>query len=328
MQQNFFSLSRKLVQEPFQHPPLLQSVWGKPWGMRSPVGAIRQVLMHRPGHEVLLLDENSGAIESGPLLLQHIQGCLPKNSPVQSVDLSVLQEQHDHLAAVLKQHGVEVLGLEGTVEHFPEAIFTRDGGMVVPGGIILSRPALHVRHGETPLLASTLSRAGMPILGMIQGKGLAEGGSFTMLDERTAVIGRSERVNADGIHQVRQLLSLQDIELMTVELPASIIHLDEAFVIVDHQKALVNIAVLPFWFLDELQQRGFELLQVHPQDPMLSINVFALSPGQVLCSKSGVRTLELLSRNGVEAIPVDVSEIHKLGGGIHCCILPLMRDYV
>ncbi|MCA1292114.1 amidinotransferase [Paenibacillus sp. alder61] len=328
MSSPFPVMSRKLVKEPFHDRKLLASIWGQPWGTDNPVGRIDRILMHRPGEEVLKLHGAAGRIESGPLLLNRIRGRGSQDGSGGPPNLDLLQRQHDGLTSALEKEGVRVVPLEGPADAWPEAMFTRDLGMVIPGGVVLSRFALYIRYGETRLAAQTLSRIGMPLLGSVQGHGFAEGGSFIMLDRRTAVIGRSERVNPEGIHQLRQILALQEIELLTVDLPASIIHLDEAFLMIDRNKALVNISLLPYWFLHELNRRHIELFHVDPRDPSLTINALALSPGKLLFSADGAYTMDLLSRHGIEVIPVEVSEITKMGGGIHCCTLPLIRAAV
>lgn len=326
MHSSFPNLSRNLVKEPFHDPVLSEAVWGERWGMDNPVGQIRKVLVHSPGKEVLKLHKQAGKLESGPAFLHEIKGKSSIATPSPLPELSLLQQQHKALVTALKQQGVEIVFLEGPADELPEAMFTRDLGMVIPGGIILSRFALYIRYGETRCAAQTMHRIGMPVLGMVQGTGFAEGGSFIMIDPHTAAIGRSERVNPEGIDQIRRLLSIQGIQLLAVDLPASIIHMDEAFLMVDQQKAMVNTALLPFWFLDELHQRKIEMLHVDPRDPLLTINALAISPGKVLLSSDGPYTMELLSRNGVQVISVDTTAIQKLGGGIHCCTLPLIRD--
>lgn len=322
-------LSRNLVNESFQDKTLLQEIWGEPWGVSSDVGKLKKVLLHRPGTEILQLEQNPRVIEAGGLLADYIKGTRPEDLQDNlKADLNILQRQHSQLVQALQNEGVEIVYLEGQTDDWPERIFTRDLGLVIPGGVILSRLALYIRYGETPLLAKTLSNLGVPLLGCIQGNGFVEGGSFTMLDEKTAIIGRSERVNTTGIEQLHFILTLQGIDLITVDLPSTIIHLDEAFLLLDRNKALINKTLLPYWFIDELHRKKIELLHVDPRDPPLSINVLPVSPGRVIFPSTGVRTMEVLQNNGIEVIPVDVSEFYKLGGGIHCLTLPLIREPV
>lgn len=318
--------SSRLVKEPFNDPLLLQTVWGKTWGTDNPVGRIRQVLVNRPVKTLSKLEKHYTSIESGPLLLHKIKGKPAASEAPKPPEFALVQSQHNGLVAALEKEGIEVVYLEGDTEQWPESIFTRDIAMIIPGGCILSRFALYIRYGESRLAAQTLLRLGVPLLGCVQGTGFAEGGSFIMLDPKTAVIGRSERVNLEGIEQIRHILSHQQIQLIVIDLPASIIHLDEAFLMIDERKALVNMAYLPFWFLDELHCRHIELLHADPRDPMLAINALALSPGRVLMSSEAEYTMELLSSQGIDVVPVNVSEIHKMGGGIHCCTLPLIRE--
>ena len=317
-----------LVQEPFSEPRTLLANWGERWGFDCPAGRIRKVLVHRPGTEVHLIHDDAYAIEAGPVVLQHIRGNKSKH-PRDSIDLALLQQQHDALTAALRVESIEVIELMpgDNEDDQPDRVFTRDLGAVVPGGIILSRFALYIRYGETPAAQHALARLGMPILGMVQGQGYMEGGSFSLVHERLALVGRSERVNDAGIDQLRALLALQGIELVVVDLPASLIHLDEALVMIDRDAALVDIGLLPFWLLEKLQKLGIRLYQVDPRDPSLTVNCLAIAPGKIMVSSAGKYTNELLASSGFELVAVDVSELVKLGGSIHCATLPLIREH-
>ena len=319
-------LSRDVVTRPFHDKEMLREVWGDCWGVSSEIGRIGKILMHRPDKEIQRLDGNVYEIEAGPVLEEEIKGNTTTNNQGNELpDLERLQRQYDGLTETLQREGIEILTLAGETEGLPERLFTRDHAMIIPGGAVLTRMALHLRYGEIRLAAQSLSEIGVPILGMIQGEGFAEGGSFMMLDGKTALIGRSERVNLSAVKQLQCILGIQDIELLVIDLPSTIIHLDEAFMMIDYNRALVNGALLPFWFLDELHRREIELIHVDPKDPPLTINALTIAPGRVVFSASGTRTIELLDRHGIEVVPVEVDEIFKLGGGIHCVTLPLTR---
>ncbi|MCF2945055.1 dimethylarginine dimethylaminohydrolase family protein [Paenibacillus tarimensis] len=317
--------SEQGVREPFHDEALLKLLWGERWGLRHPTGTLKKVLVHRPGREILELHRKRYEVEAGSLLLKNVAGRMISSNGRGQPDLELVQKQHDQLVEALRAEGVEIVYLEGGSHLLPDRLYTRDLGMVVPGGIIMGRFALYLRLGETRFAVETLTRLGMPILGLIQGNAFAEGGSFSMIHDNLAVVGRSERFNQAGIEQLRNILDIHHIELLAVDLPAGKIHLDEAFMMLDRDKALINRDLLPYWFLTHLQDLGIQLIHVDPEDPLLTINCLAVRPGRVIFPASGVRTSKLLQENGVEVVPVDVSEMYKMGGGIHCMTLPLIR---
>src|SRR5690606_40371360 len=110
------------------------------------------------------------------VLIESIIGTTPQSDQKnEKPDLETLQAQFDGLQEALRKEGIEIIPLEGDSEGWPERLFTRDLGIVIPGGIILTRLALYIRYGETPMMAQTITRQGMPILGTIQGNGYMEG---------------------------------------------------------------------------------------------------------------------------------------------------------
>ncbi|MCI1882203.1 MAG: arginine deiminase family protein [Sporolactobacillus sp.] len=320
-------LDENTVREPFQSPELLTTYWSTAWGNTNAVGKVRKVLVHRPGDEILAVNRADYEPGVGARILRDQRGnivsyCLGK----QPIDLARMQAQHDGMTDVLKKAGVEVIPLEEDDELLTNNLFARDVGMVIPGGLILARFALRFRYGETRRTLRTAARIGMPVLASIQGQGFAEGGSFMVFDRKTAIVGRSIRVNQAGIDQLRAILSWQGMELIVVDLPSSMIHLDEVFNMVDIDKALVDPTNLPHWFLEDLQRRGIHLIETDPLDPPMTTNCLCLEPGKVLFTARGVRTMDALEKAGVDVVAVPVDEINKMGGGIHCSSLVLQRD--
>ena len=96
----------------------------------------------------------------------------------------------------------------------------------------------------------------------------------------------------------------------------------------DRDKLLCSTFILPFWFLDLMKKRGYQIIETDRDDPFLTNNCLCLEPGKVLFSARGTRTIKNLEAAGIEVIPVDISEINKLGGGIHCSTLTILRDHI
>ena len=204
-------------------------------------------------------------------------------------------------------------------------MFTRDNGIAIRGGAIIARmgPVGHEpgtgRRGEEAY--------GMPILRTIHGHGLFEGGSFALLDEQTAVIGLSYRQNEEAARQIEEVLAVQGISFVRVPLTGYSLHLDGAIVMVDHKLALINVARLPYWFLDILKERKIQTVEVHHEDNPMVINCLAIRPGKVLLAiNNGGATAERLMKAGVEVVPIDYTECQCNGGSIHCSTMPLIRE--
>lgn len=320
-------LSENLVKETASDKGLLGKYWENNWGVTNSVGKIQKILVHRPGPELLAFQKAQYDPKAGGLILRDSEGELVSYYRRETApNLDLMQAQHDKMVSILKSEGIEVIELEDDGKVFTSKLYARDVGMVIPGGLILSRFAFKFRYGETRQALRTAAKIGMPVLASIQGNGAAEGGSFAVLDAKTAIIGRSIRVNQAGIDQLRDILSWQGMELIVVDLPAHLIHLDETFMMVDKNKALVDITNIPHWFLELLQERGIELIITDPNDPPLTNNCLCLSPGKVLFLEKGESTIKRLEENGIEVIPIDISEIAAMGGGLHCSTLVLDRD--
>lgn len=312
----------------FEDGEMQRRVWGRRWGVFNDVGTLKTILMHRPGEEMnrITADRYDPAIDA--LIDDEEQWYFrSEHGP----DLPGMQTEHDALVRILTDHGVEVVHVEGGPGD-PNAMFVRDMGMVVNGGIIISRmgPVGKAfgtgRRGEEAYISKKVAEIGMPILHTIHGEGLMEGGSFCFLDESHAAIGLSKRGNRCAADQVRKVLEVQGIELVEIPLVGFSMHVDGAIVMIDHDKALINVERLPYWFLDYLKELDIEPIQADYRDARLAVNCLALSPGEIIMDELASWTAEKLSNMGVETILTPYAECRKHGGGIHCSTLPLVRE--
>ncbi|MEQ8397425.1 arginine deiminase family protein [Thalassobaculum sp.] len=311
----------------FESPEQQQEVWGRQWGCDNDVGQLRMVLMHRPGDEMNILDPSKRLEHLGSYGDAEGQTWYWRGDRI--TPLEVQQEQHDGLADALRKEGVEVVYLTRCAPGRHKSIYTRDSCIGVKGGAIVTRLGPIVRRGEEAPVTETLAKVGMPILRTIHGTGLMEGGSFVWLNPRTAVIGRSSRVNEEGTRQVEEVLNAQGVELLRVDLTGYRLHIDGALVMIDVDTAIINPTQLPFWFLGKLQDLGIRTIEVHPDDPSGIVNCIAVKPGRVLMQAGAApRTAETLDKLGIEIVPVEYERVYEGGGGIHCSTSPLIRDSI
>jgi N-dimethylarginine dimethylaminohydrolase len=303
---------------------MLEKVWGRRWGLNNDVGTLRAVLVSRPGQEWM-------PMMSGGDYDEKAQAWIGPDSSwywadYDRPDLDLAQVQHDGLVAALKAEGVEIIHLENPLSHLTKSIFTRDPAIIVKGGAIICRFGIDYRRGEELPFTRTLANIGMPILHTIHGSGLMEGGSFAWLTPETAVVSIGHRSDMEGARQLKEVLATQGIELLLVDTLGYGLHLDGDFVMVDRDLALAYTSGLPWRFLVQLEELGIRVVDADLRDGWSGVNCLAVAPGRVIMSSDAKWSADRLDKEGVAVVPVDFSEIHKGGGGIHCSTLPLIRD--
>jgi N-dimethylarginine dimethylaminohydrolase len=307
----------------FETPAQQRLVWGAEWGAHDEVGPLRRVLVRSPGDEWARVRADCWN-ERAQALVDPDGGWYWESREVP--DLTLVHAQHAGLVAALEAEGVDVVKVTGeAAHHLSRPIYTRDPLCTVPGGAIIGRMAPAMRRGEERLVTQAVVAAGMPILRTIHGTGLVEGGSFVKLKPRLAAYGTSVRCNDEGARQLREVLDVLGIELLVMPMVGWSIHLDGHIGMVDVDKALVDVAGLPFWFLDRLQAEGIEAIPCPPGDEW-AINSLCLGPGRVLMCDGYPRARQALERRGVEVVVIAYDEVQKGGGGIHCSTMELVRD--
>ncbi len=308
---------------PFEAPVQQRLVWGAEWGAHDEVGPLRQVLVRAPRDEFARVNPECWD-ERAQAMVDPAGGWYweSRDAP----DLDLVRSQHAGLVAALEAEGVDVVEVPGpSAPHLSRPLYTRDPLCTVPGGAIIGRMAPAMRRGEERMVAQAVASLGMPILRTIHGTGLLEGGSFVKLTPRLAAYGTSFRCNEEGARQLREVLDVLGIELLVLPMAGWSIHIDGHIGMVDVDKALVDAAGLPYWFLDRLAQEGIEAIPCPPGEEW-AINSVALRPGRVLMCDAYPRSREALERRGVEVVAIPYEEIQKGGGGVHCSTMELVRE--
>lgn len=311
----------------FETRDMQERVWGRQWGVEDDVGRLRLVALHRPGREMQTIDPDKYD-ESIEALIDDREQWYWRDA--QGPDIALMQRQHDGLRAALEAEGVEIVEVGGS-DGDVKAVFTRDQAIAVDGGAVICRMGPvgvergYGRRGEEAYVTRAIAGLGMPILRTIHGTGLIEGGSFCLLTPTVAALGMSFRQNEEGARQLEDVLRVQGTRLIRVPLTGHSLHIDGCVVMVDRDKALINVTRLPYWFLDELRALGIEAIHCWPGEGH-AVNSLAVRPGRVLISDGCPRTSERLNRAGIDTVEIDYSEVRKNGGGIHCSTLPLLRE--
>ncbi|MEA2296059.1 MAG: hypothetical protein QOE86_3698 [Solirubrobacteraceae bacterium] len=310
---------------PAAEPPFhdeLAEVWGDRWGAWDEVGPLRRVLVRAPGNEWESIRADAWDEAAQALVDPEGQWYWTDREPP---DMDKVRAQHAGLVAALEAEGVDVVVAEPLGGRFTKAIYIRDPLVTVPGGAVIGRMAVAMRRGEEADVTRRVAAEGLAILHTVTGTGTLEGGSLVKLRDGLAAFGTSIRCNQEGALQLQSVFARIGWELLIVPLTGYTIHLDLHLTMVDDGRALVDVPGLPFWFLEELEARGFELLYPD-RDEEWALNALALRPGRILMAEGSPRTVERLTEAGVDVVTVPYDEIQKAGGGVHCSTMELLRD--
>ncbi|MFP3285735.1 MAG: arginine deiminase family protein [Acidilobus sp.] len=280
------------------------------------MGALKEVVMHVPGREILLVNENN--------YRQYLF-----RSPM---SLERAREEIEELVGLYRSEGVRVHLLEG-LEDKPNAMYARDPFLMTPRGAVISRFMYEVRRGEERAYREIIEKLGYPVLKSMREPEVFEGGNAMVLSPSVALAGVGERSNRAGLEALKATLREAGVEqVIEVQTPMSSIHIDEYVAQVDARTVVTVRQVFPWEAAEALRRAGFNVLTVeYSQLPggiggRLCLNMVALRPRRVVMGTGCEVVRKLLEGEGVDVIEVDIDEVLKGGGGVHCLTGVLSRE--
>ena len=197
----------------------------KRYGSQSMIAPLRTVLVKRPDEAFAVNDPAAWHYTARP-------------------DLALAQQEHDALAALLRQSGAEVIYHDERQPGHADAIFAFDPALVTDHGAIMLSMGKPRRRGEEAVMARRFVALGMPIHYTLHDEARAECGDLLWLDHDTLAVGLGFRTNAGGLRQLREALEPIETSVLSVELPYytgpdACLHLLSLISIVDHKLAVV-----------------------------------------------------------------------------------------
>jgi dimethylargininase len=285
------------------------------YGSQSMAAPLRKVLVRRPDETFAVNDPVAWHYTGRP-------------------DLAIAQQEHDGLVNLLHENGAEVVYHDEPQLDHADAIFAFDPALVTDHGAIILSMGKSQRRGEEAALGRRFEQLDIPILYTLHGDARAEGGDLLWVDHDTLAVGLGFRTNADGMRQLREVLSGIGVEVIPVELPyytgpEACLHLLSLISLVDDATAVVypKLIAVPFW--QELQRRDFKLIVIPDGEfQTMGTNVLALAPRKCLMLDGNPITKHLLEEAGCEVVTYKGNEISlKAEGGPTCLTRPILRDY-
>lgn len=319
----------------------LETYWGRKWKANSKIGKLRSVLLHRPGKEFLSVGKPTPWPPHDSSLGAWRMSELP--------NLDELIEHHEKLVKAYKDEGIEVVIRKPDPNNPPyqvKSIYTADVCFPAVYGMVLLRMVDYIRKGEEVPTYQTLAEIGCPVVGMILGNGMVEGGPIIWLDEKHVVVSihtiRANtsqpeiwRANEFGHEQYARIVKLQDPEV-DVRVDPGYGYREGIGRMIDRHTSCMDPKLLSPRFVDYLKsEMNWEF--IIPPAEICEIRMgeyrgadigICLEPMKILRPTGDPKATKWFESIGVEVVEVDVGPLTRPrgSGGMKCTYVELIRD--
>lgn len=229
------------------------------------------------------------------------------SDPATKIDVSLARAQHDEYLSQLEASGCQIVTVASDPLH-PDCVFIEDTAVIVGEDAVVTRPGAPSRRGEVGPVAETLSRWFRLLT--IEPPATVDGGDVIVTPDRV-LIGRSSRTNAEGVAQLRRFVSNAGLEAIEVRVDEGL-HLKSAVLPLDPETAVVTRGAV-----DESALTGYRLIYEDGSE-RFRFSALPLPNGDVLVTSSAPKTVAEIVDQGFEALPIDISEIQAVDGGLTC----------
>ncbi len=221
------------------------------------------------------------------------------------IDTDLADRQWDEYVSALDEHGWDTVEVP-VAPDAADSVFVEDTVVMFGELAVVTSPGADTRRGETAAVEETVRELGLRVE-RIELPGTLEGGDVLKVGT-TVYVGRSGRTNAEGIRQLRALVS--HLGYTVVAVPVSkVLHLKTAVT------ALPDGTVIGYApNVDD--PNAFGRFLAVPEETGSAVIV--LDESTVLMAASAPQSAELIRDLGYKVVTVDISEFEKLEGCVTC----------
>lgn len=221
------------------------------------------------------------------------------------IDVDLADEQWDNYLDALSANGWTPVEVAPAVS-MPDSVFIEDTVVLFGRTAVITSPGAESRRQETADVEVAVRQLGMQVE-RIALPATLDGGDVLKVGT-TVYVGRGGRTNADGIRQLRSLVSPLGFTVVAVPI-SKVLHLKSAVT------ALPDGTVIGYPPLVDDVTVFDRFLAVPEQS---GAHVVVLSPDTVLMAASAPRSAALIADLGYRVVTVDISEFEKLEGCVTC----------
>ncbi|MDF2443116.1 MAG: dimethylargininase [Subtercola sp.] len=221
------------------------------------------------------------------------------------IDLELADEQWESYVNVLEKAGWTTIEVD-QADDLADSVFVEDAVIIFGAVAVITSPGSEHRVAETEAVEVTVRELGLKVAHIVA-PGTLDGGDVLKVGT-TVYVGRSGRTNAEGIHQLRHIVSALGYTVVAVPL-TKVLHLKSAVT------ALPDGTVIGYLPLVD-DPKIFDRFLSMPEEG--GAHVVKLSDDTVLMAASAPESAQLIENLGYRVISVDISEYEKLEGCVTC----------
>jgi dimethylargininase len=222
-----------------------------------------------------------------------------------AIDADLADEQWEAYAEALAAHGWTTVEVQPAPD-LADSVFVEDTVVIFGDTAVLTSPGAESRRDEVADVETAVRARGLRIE-RITLPGTLDGGDVLKVGT-TVYVGRGGRTNAEGIRQLRAIVSR--LGYSTVAVPITkVLHLKSAVT------ALPDGTIIGYPPLID-DPSLFDRFLAMPEEG--GAHVVELAPDTVLMAASAPQSAELIRELGYTVVTVDISEFEKLEGCVTC----------
>ena len=238
----------------------------------------------------------------------------------------LLQAQYDNMIDVLVKHDIRIVTVKDK-SGSSDSVFIQDPYIETPTHIVVGKFRNPTRIKETN---NNIIRSSKPVRKVE--RGFLEGGdylyhrgiSFVMAGPRTSRLAIRDLMVADafGTHKVARITSTDskiihlDLMLGFIDDVAVIWSGAKMFIVDVYERGGNKIASLPL--VDYLEHLGYRIFEITDDEQRDFVCNFVCFDKFVLATKGSGHLLREATKKPVICVPL--SELGKMGGGVHCAV--------
>lgn len=221
------------------------------------------------------------------------------------VDLGLAMRQWERYVEVISDAGWEIIEVP-PADDCPDAVFVEDTVVMFRNVAVITRPGADARKPEIVEVSKVVESLGCSI-NRITGPGTLDGGDILKVGD-TVYVGRGGRTNAEGVRQLRSILSPLGATVVAVPL-TKVLHLKSAVT------ALPDRSIIGFSPLVD-DPAFFPRFIPVPEES--GAHVVLLGGDRLLMAADCPQSAALFTDLGYRPVTVDISEFEKLEGCVTC----------